>query len=43
LLSDYEGEYVIADKSYDADPFRQATLDSGAEPVILPRDARKEQ
>lgn len=43
LLAGYEGEYVIADMSYDADPFRQVILHSGAEPVIPPRATRKEQ
>ena len=42
LIAGYESEYVIADKSYDADGFRQAIKGSGAEPVIPPRANRKE-
>jgi transposase len=42
LIAGYESEYVIADKSYDADDFRQAIKNSGAEPVIPPRANRKE-
>lgn len=42
LIAGYEGEYVIADKSYDADAFRQTIKDSGAKPVIPPRSNRKE-
>ena len=43
LITGYESEYVVADKSYDADHFRQAICDSGAEPVIPPRSNRKVQ
>lgn len=42
LISGYKGEYVIADKSYDADAFRRVIKASGAEPVIPPRACRKE-
>ena len=34
---------MLADRSYDADDFRQAILRSGAEPVIPPRSNRKQQ
>ena len=43
LIAGYESEYVIADKSYDADHFRQTIRASGAKPVIPPRSNRKEQ
>jgi transposase len=43
LIAGYESEYVIADKSYDADHFRQTISASGAKPVIPPRSNRKEQ
>lgn len=42
LIDGYESEYVIADKSYDADDFRQTIRASGAEPVIPSRSNRKE-
>jgi transposase len=42
LIADYKADFVIADKSYDADDFRQTIRDSGAEPVIPPRTNRKE-
>jgi transposase len=42
LIDGYEGEHVIADKSYDADDFRQMIRATGAEPVIPPRSNRKE-
>ena len=42
LVDGYESEFVIADKSYDADAFRQTIKDSGAEPVIPSRSNRKE-
>ena len=41
LIAGYDSEFVIADKSYDADDFRQTILTSGAEPVIPPRANRK--
>lgn len=43
LIAGYESEYGIADKSYDADDFRQSIQDSGVEPVIPPRSNREEQ
>ena len=43
LLADYESDYVIADRSYDADSFRQAIEARGAKPVIPPRANRKDQ
>jgi len=42
LIAGFEGEYVIADKAYDADPFRETIKASGAEPVIPSRSNRKE-
>ena len=42
LINGYESEFVIADKSYDADDFRQTIKASGAEPVIPSRSNRKE-
>jgi transposase len=35
-------EYVIADKGYDADDFRQTVLEQGAMPVIPARSGRKQ-
>ena len=43
LIAGYQSAYVIADKSYDADQFRQTIRDSGATPVIPPRSNRTEQ
>jgi transposase len=43
LIAGYQSEYVIADKSYDADQFRQTIRDSGATPVIPPRSNRTER
>lgn len=42
LVADYKAEFVIADKSYDADDFRRTIRESGAEPVIPSRSNRKE-
>ena len=42
LIDGYQGEHVIADKSYDADEFRQTIQASGAKPVIPSRSNRKE-
>ena len=41
LVMGYDSDYVIADKSYDADAFRQLLHDSGAISVIPPRANRK--
>ena len=43
LIDGYDGDFVIADMSYDADDFRQTIKESGAEPVIPSRSNRKEQ
>jgi len=43
LILGCQGEFVLADKSYDADDFRETILRSGAEPVIPPRSNRKQQ
>ncbi len=43
LYDGFECEYVIADRSYDADDFLQLIIDSGAIPVIPPRKNRVEQ
>lgn len=40
VMTGYEAEYVIADTAYDAADFRQAVVQSGAEPVIPPRANR---
>ena len=40
LIAGYTSEYVIADKSYDADEFLNVINDSGAVPVIPPRANR---
>jgi transposase len=42
LIIDYECEYVIADRAYDADDFVQFVISSGAIPVIPPRPNRKD-
>ena len=42
LITGFECEYVIADKSYDADDFRQTIKESGAVPVIPSLSNRKE-
>ena len=41
LIAGYDGEYVIADKGYDSQEFRQHILDRGMSPVIPPRSNRK--
>jgi putative transposase len=41
LIDGFEPDAVIADKGYDADRFREAIRDSGAEAVIPPRSNRK--
>ena len=41
LVDGFEPEAVIADKGYDADHFRKAIHDAGAEAVIPPRFNRK--
>lgn len=43
LIAGYKGDYVIADKSYDADSLRQAIQAMEAEAVIPPRANRKQQ
>ena len=42
LIAGYAGEYVLADKGYDAQGFRQHILERGMTPVIPPRSNRKE-
>ena len=42
LIAGYAGEYVIADKGYDSQGFRQHILDLNMSPVIPPRSNRKE-
>jgi transposase len=39
----FECEYLIADRSYDADDFVQLMIGMGVTPVIPPRKNRKEQ
>ena len=41
LIAGYDFDHLIADKSYDADQFRQLIIESGAVPVIPPRANRK--
>ena len=41
LIDGFEPDAVIADKGYDADRFREAIRDKGAEAVIPPRSNRK--
>ena len=43
LYVEFECEYVIADRSYDADEFLQRIREDGAIPVIPPRKNRLEQ
>ena len=43
LTIGFECEYVIADRSYDADDFIQLIIDIGALPVIPPRKNRTKQ
>lgn len=43
LLVGYESDYVIADRSYDADDFLEAIQASGAAPVIPPHPRRIEK
>ena len=43
LLDGFECEYLIADKSYDADPFRQTITNLPATAVIPPKANRTEQ
>ena len=42
LVEGFDSEYVIADKGYDADHFRQLIVKMGAIPVIPPRSNRKD-
>ena len=42
LIGGYAGEYVLADKGYDSQGFRQHILERGMTPVIPPRSNRKQ-
>ena len=42
LIDGYAGEYVLADKGYDSQGFRQHILERGMTPVIPPRSNRKQ-
>ena len=42
LIAAYEFDHLIADKSYDADPFLEIVIQRGAVPVIPPRANRKQ-
>jgi transposase len=42
LLADFVCEYVIADRSYDAQDFIQNIVSGGATPVIPPRSNRRQ-
>ena len=41
LTTDYQYDYLIADRAYDADDFLQLIVSGGAIPVIPPRSNRK--
>ena len=41
LIEGIPAEYVLADKGYDSNEFRQAIVEQRAEPVIPPRSNRK--
>jgi transposase len=43
LTIGFKCDYVLADRSYDANEFIQQIIDTGAIPVIPPRKNRKEQ
>ena len=42
LIDGYAGEYVLADKGYESQGFRQHILEHGMTPVIPPRSNRKQ-
>ena len=42
LIDGYAGEYVLGDKGYDSQGFRQYILERGMTPVIPPRSNRKQ-
>ena len=42
LIDGYAGEYVLGDKGYDSQGFRQHILEHGMTPVIPPRSNRKQ-
>ena len=42
LIDGYAGEYVLADKGYDSQGFRQHILERGMTPVTPPRSNRKQ-
>ena len=41
LIEGLEGDYVIADRGYDADEFRGSVVERGSIPVMPPRRNRK--
>ena len=42
LIDGIESEYVIADRGYDSQRFRERIVEMGATPVIPPRSSRRE-
>ena len=42
LIDGIESEYVIADRGYDSQRFREHIVEMGATPVIPPRSSRRE-
>ena len=42
MIAGFNCQYVIADKGYDANDFRQTVAEQGATPVIPPRTTRTE-
>lgn len=42
LLKDFEAEFVLADKAYDAEHIRDTVQAMGAEPVIPPKSNRQD-
>ena len=42
LIDGIESEYVIADRGYDSQWFRERIVEMGATPVIPPRSSRRE-
>lgn len=43
LIKDLSPQYVIADKGYDSDPFREQIREHGAKPVIPSREGCRQR
>lgn len=43
LIADFSADYIIGDRSYDADDLLESIVNSGTVPVIPPHPRRKEQ